>query len=202
MAELLLLLLQRMLQFRLQDVLQLIKGGPEVLILLDELGVLFVEVLLGGIFVLEIAGELIDGAVEQFLHGVVCFHHEGLQLAAHRVALAVRIRRKLLTRCLFAPALHSCLKVLSAGWFDLPGVDFNQSVLIKFCLAMRPHGLVYCDLCYLRLVVEVLLEFMGALGGGDAAARGLVGLSGESFEVLLKIAHLTVIIKTDKIYRK
>lgn len=35
-----------------------------MLVLLDELGMLFVEVLLGGIFVLEIAGELIDGAVE------------------------------------------------------------------------------------------------------------------------------------------
>lgn len=46
--------------------------------------------------------------------------------------------------------------------------------------------------------MEVLLEFVGAVGGGDAAARGFVGLSGESFEVLLKIAHLTVIIKTDK----
>lgn len=46
-----------------------------MLVLLDQLRVLFVEVLLRGIFVLEISGELIDRAVEELLHGVVCFHH-------------------------------------------------------------------------------------------------------------------------------
>lgn len=51
--------------------------------------------------------------------------------------------------------------------------------------------------------MKVLLEFVGALGGGNAAAWGwLVGLGGEGFEVLLKIAHLTVIIKIDKYDKK
>lgn len=64
---------------------------------------------------------------------------------------------------------------------------------------MRPHGFLYGDLRNLGLIVKVLLEFVSALGRGDAAPwRRLVGFSGESFEVLLKIAHLTVIIKIDK----
>lgn len=113
--------------------------------------------------------------------------------------MALRVRRELLARCLFAPALRKSLEVLSAGRLHLPGVDLNQSVLIELSLAMRPHGLLYSDLRHLRLVVKVLLEFVGALGRGDAAAWSwLVGLCGEGFEVLLKIAHLTVIIKIDK----
>lgn len=68
---------------------------------------------------------------------------------------------------------------------------------------MRAHGLLYSDLRHLRLVVKVLLEFVGALGRGDAAAWGwLVGLCDKGFEVLLKIAHLTVIIKIDKYDKK
>lgn len=117
--------------------------------------------------------------------------------------MALGVRRELLARCLLAPALRSSLKVLSAGWLHLPRVDLNQSVLIQLSPAMRPHGLLYSDLRHLRLVVKVLLEFVGALGRGDAAAWGwLVGLGGEGFEVLLKIAHLTVIIKIDKYDKK
>lgn len=46
-----------------------------MLVLLDELRVLLVEVFLGGVFVFEVAGELVDRAVQQLLHGVVCFQH-------------------------------------------------------------------------------------------------------------------------------
>lgn len=67
---------------------------------------------------------------------------------------------------------------------------------------MRPHGLLYSDLRNLGLIVEVLLEFVVALGRGDAAAWGwLVVFSGDGFEVLLKIAHLTVIIKIDNMIK-
>lgn len=51
--------------------------------------------------------------------------------------------------------------------------------------------------------MKVLLEFVGALGRGDAAAWSwFVGLRDKGFEVLLKIAHLTVIIKIDKYDKK
>jgi hypothetical protein len=97
--------------------------------------VLLVEVVL----VLQVPSELVDGAIQQLLHRVIGVHHQRLQFAAHRIALAVGLLDR---HVLFGLGLLD-RPLLLAARLDLSWIEFSEWLLVLLFLATDSVRLLY-----------------------------------------------------------
>ena len=148
--------------------------------------------LLAALAIHQVAFELVDGTVEEFLHGVVCLQHEGVQLPAHRVGVRLRILGGVIARPLPAQNLHwgswlllppiSRLLAESLSRLDWSGVELGEGILISI-----PGPTSHCCLCCLTDLAFGLnlLE----LGVGDGVLTAGIAMLGVHSQVFLKVTH-------------